>query len=207
LTVPANQIRKYFFVDSQNSAQNKSTNMKPTMIINYLATIVILIVLSFASAKENQREVSVANFPKNWNPKNSKRKNFGLNGMSSHGHHGKVHKREGNHYHHSKKFRQSKKFHNMHPEITGFDKSEELLKLYQIKSALQEEKISKSIDNVSFWRSSSSSSSLDESASSSFDDSAQEAVKKVADKKKVTLHAEQEGIARMEKEGPSDASN
>ncbi|CAJ1948997.1 unnamed protein product [Cylindrotheca closterium] len=107
------------------------------------------------------------------------------------------------------RYHQSKKFYKMHHEAMTFDKSEELLRLHQIKAALQEEKLSNSSNKVKSWRSSSSSSSSSDdpsslSSSSSFDCHGQEEVQQDVEEDATANVAHQEAVAsRMEKETPN----
>ncbi|KAL3935881.1 MAG: hypothetical protein SGBAC_008690 [Bacillariaceae sp.] len=174
------------------------------MFTKYLRTALTLMLLSCAAAQEKQDEANgnfvqdyyrgVGNYPK----QGSKRHSFRQDWMSSHGRHDlKLSKLEGSHY------RQSKKFHSMHPDEKTLDKDEELLRLHKIISALKAEKLSQSVEKVKSWRSSSSSSSSSDdsssSSSSSFDDGSQEKVQQVADEQ-IVVNAELEGIARVENE-------
>jgi outer membrane protein TolC len=121
--------------------------MKPTIYTNYLATVLILVLLSWAAAQDKQGEAigdffpgldQVASFQKS-----SMRTGPWQHWSSFQGHQDpKTSKLEGSHY------RQSKKFHKMHHEEMTVDKSEELLRLHQINTALQEEKLSNSANTV-----------------------------------------------------------
>mmetsp|Transcript_18241 Transcript_18241/g.45205 ORF Transcript_18241/g.45205 Transcript_18241/m.45205 type:complete len:176 (-) Transcript_18241:93-620(-) len=167
---------------------------------NYLATILYLVLLSLASAHD-KRDEAIGDFVQDYDqvanfPKSSKRKGFWQDFQSFQRHLDlKLSKHQGSHY------RQSKKFHQRPPEKMTFDHSEELLKLHHIKSAIQEEKLAKSVEKEQSWRSSSSSSfSSDDlsspSSSSSFGSSSQDEVEQVVEEK-ITMTAGQEGIARM----------